>query len=293
MLYTIANNDLTVTISTLGAELMSIKDNEGREYLWQGDEKYWKGRAYNLFPICGRLTEGKYTYQGKTYEMNLHGFVRKSELKLISDRGGSAVTFRMRGNEETKKMYPFRFNYLVKYALNGNELIITYALINSGTKELIYAFGGHPGFNVPMMDDKFEDYYLEFSDSANPRQVVMSPTCYTTEERKNFSLRDGKILDLKHSLFDNDAIVLENVARAVGLKSKNHNKSVTVSYPEEMKYLAFWHTTKSDAPFVAIEPWTSLPSYDGVVDDLETKKDMFRLQPGGTHSLSWSIKINK
>ena len=34
------NEKLTVTISAHGAELQSIKNAEGREYLWQGDEKY-------------------------------------------------------------------------------------------------------------------------------------------------------------------------------------------------------------------------------------------------------------
>ena len=78
MIYTIENDSIRVQISDVGAELQSIvgkKDNT--EYLWQGDAQYWSGRAYNLFPICGRLTDGKYTYQGKTYEMNLHGFARK------------------------------------------------------------------------------------------------------------------------------------------------------------------------------------------------------------------------
>lgn len=293
MRYTISNSYLSVEIDTLGAELMSIKDNEGTEYLWQGDEKYWRGRAYNLFPICGRLTEGKYTHDGKTYEMNLHGFVRKSEHKMISDRGGTAITFRMRGTEDTKKMYPFRFNYLVKYQLVKNELKITYALINSGSKEIIYSFGGHPGFNVPMSDDKFEDYYLEFSDKTNPKRVVMSPNCLTTEERKEFPMRDGNKIDLKHNLFDNDAVVLEGAAKEVSIKSKNHNKSITVAYPD-MKYVAFWHTTGSkDAPFICIEPWCSLPSYEGVIDELKNKQDMFKLSPGLTHSVEWSIKINK
>lgn len=292
MIHTISNSFLSVDINSLGAELMSIKDSEGHEYLWQGDEKYWHGRAYNLFPICGRLMDGKYTYNGKTYEMNLHGFARKTEFKMISERAGTSIMFRIRGTEETKKMFPFRFNYLVKYELQKNVLKITYGLINPGSKEIIYSFGGHPGFNVPIMSDNFEDYYLEFSDRTSPKRVIMSPNYLVTKERRDFPLVDGNKIYLKHNLFDDDAIILEGAAKEVSIKSKNHDKSVTVSYPS-MKYIAFWHTTGStEAPFVCIEPWCSLPAYEGVVDELETKPDMFKLEPGGNHSVEWSIKIN-
>ena len=48
------NEKLTVEISSHGAELQSIRNAEGREYLWQGDEKYWPRRSPLLFPIvCG------------------------------------------------------------------------------------------------------------------------------------------------------------------------------------------------------------------------------------------------
>ena len=49
--YIIKNDKVTVVISDLGAEMMSIK-KDGCEYLWQGDSTYWAGRACNLFPFA-------------------------------------------------------------------------------------------------------------------------------------------------------------------------------------------------------------------------------------------------
>ena len=49
------SDKLTVEFTTLGGALSSIKDNEGIEYLWQGDAKYWSGQAPVLFPICVSL----------------------------------------------------------------------------------------------------------------------------------------------------------------------------------------------------------------------------------------------
>ena len=34
----------------------------GREYGWQGDERWWKGRAPILFPIVGGMWNGECRY---------------------------------------------------------------------------------------------------------------------------------------------------------------------------------------------------------------------------------------
>ena len=45
------NEQLSVVVSEKGAELQSIKDANGKEYLWQADPKYWNRRSPILFPI--------------------------------------------------------------------------------------------------------------------------------------------------------------------------------------------------------------------------------------------------
>ena len=67
-LYTLHNDTLTVTLDACGAVLHSIV-KDGAEYLWQGDARYWARRDANLFPYVGRLTDGQYLLDGKTYPM--------------------------------------------------------------------------------------------------------------------------------------------------------------------------------------------------------------------------------
>ena len=290
MLYTIKNKNIIVEIADMGGELMSIKSVDGREYLWQGNPDFWSGRAYNLFPIVGRLTEGKYTYKGKTYEMNLHGFVRKTQLS-IACQGMDSITFYLKSNEDTLKMYPFEFDYRLTYTLKDSTVIITYEVTNASEEVMPFAVGGHPGFNVPLCEDEtFEDYYLEFDKEAPVKELVLSETCYMTDGEKDFKLEDGKILRLKHNLFDNDAIVLKDMSKKVTLKSKKRRKSITLAYPD-MKYLGIWHKPKSKAPYVCIEPWISVPAYDNVIDDLETKRDMKKLKSGDKYSNTFTITI--
>lgn len=292
MNYTISNDQIEVTVSDVGAELMSIKSlKDGTEFLWQGDPAFWAGRAYNLFPICGRLAEGKYTFRGETYEMNLHGFVRKSILDatvLARDK----IDFGLRSDERTKAMYPFDFEYHICYSLVGSTVKMEISVINHTDSTMPFALGGHPGFNVPLAGaGAFEDWRLEFCPECEPVRVVFSDACLTTEERKPFQLEDGKILRLRHDLFDHDAVVLAGTSHRVSLKSDLSPHSVTVEVPDAMKYLGIWHAPKKEAPYVCIEPWTSLPAYDGRVDDLETKEDMFELSPLASYELIWTITV--
>ena len=292
MIYTIENAKIKASVSTMGAELVSlILKKTGTEYLWQADPTYWTGHAYNLFPICGRLWEGKYTYRGKTYEMNLHGFARKTEYEL-AEQTDSTLTFRLTDSDVTYAQYPFHFELLLTYTLDGASVKTTFRIVNKDEKELIYAVGGHPGFNVPLAEgETFEDYTLTFGEKCAPEQVCMSETCYCLAgTTKPFPVRCGKSFKLQHSLFDNDAVFLTNMAKEVTLKSGVSKHFVTVSYPE-MKYVGFWHKPKTEAPYVCIEPWMSIPADDGKVDDFETKRDMLRLAPGGEREIEFTITI--
>ena len=291
MLYTIENKKLCVQIASLGAELMSIKTKaDGCEYLWQGDPKYWRSRACVLFPICGRLVDGYYTYEGKKYEMELHGFVRRREFTVFEQKE-DAITFEFKADEQSLAIYPFDFTFRVTYALDGNKLVNKFTVINNGQAVLPYAVGGHPGFNVPFDGNgSFEDYYLSFGEKCEPEMFLLSPTCFLNGETAPFKLTCGTRLPLVHSLFDNDAIFLKNMAKSVTIKSKTTKKSLTVEY-EDFDYVGLWHAMKSDAPFLCIEPWTGLPATDGIHDDFATKQAMRYLDGGKETSLSFNVIV--
>ena len=291
MLYTIENKKLHVEIASLGAELMSIKTKaDGCEYLWQGDSKYWSGRACVLFPICGRLVDGYYMYEGKKYEMELHGFVRRREFTVVDQRD-DAITFEFKADEQSLAIYPFDFTFRVTYAFDGDKLVNKFTVVNNGESVLPYAVGGHPGFNVPFDGNgKFEDYYIAFGEKCEPEMFLLSPTCFLNGETAPFKLKCGTRLPLVHSLFDNDAIFLKNMAKSVSIKSKTTKKSLTVEY-EDFDYVGLWHAMKSDAPFLCIEPWTGLPATDGIHDDFATKQAMRYLDGGKETTLSFNIIV--
>lgn len=285
------NEKLRVTARDLGGDLISVYGKEtGCEYLWQGDPTYWSGQAPSMFPICGRLKDGKYTYDGKEYEMILHGFVKVSTLTVEEETKSRAV-FLLTDNEETRASYPFAFAYRIIYTLEDNRLTVTYRVENKDEKELIFALGGHPAFNLPLEKDVADDtYYLEFAPDLHPERMGCSAACLFPDSYSPYSLTDGKYIPFAHSLFDDDAIFLRNAGTHVTLRSSASARAIRVDFAD-FTHVGFWHMPKTDAPYVCIEPWDSVPALDGVPTVLETKPQMNRLPSGKSMEKSFTITL--
>jgi len=292
MNYTIKNQYLSVEISDAGAELQSVKSTDGTEYLWQGESAYWEDRAPNLFPYIARLTDGKYTAKGRQYEMKIHGFIKYMTLQAETQTQDS-ITFRLDSNEETKKQYPYDFTYWQTYQLRDNILITTTRVENRGACRMYFAVGGHPGFCVPLEKElSFEDYYLEFDLVSHPYRVGFTDTCFLNGQDKEYCLEQWSKILLRHDLFDEDAVVLKHMPHQVRLASGKGTRSVTVRYPD-FPYIGFWHKPKSEAPYVCIEPWSALPSRDGIVEELSCQSDLTGLDAGENYEITWTIEIGQ
>ena len=290
MLHTIQNEYLTVVAAEKGAELQSVLGADGTEYLWQGDSTYWSDRALNIFPYVARLRGGEYYLDGELHRMQIHGIAPYREFSLVSNDGTSMV-LELCSDAESGEQYPRRFAFRVNYALHGRTLEVTYEVENRDERTMFFGLGGHPGFNVPLAKGKrFEDYRLRFETACEPNRVGFTADCFVSGERTPFALKDGTILSLAHDLFDEDAIVLADMARAVTLEAEGDEHSVTVRYPG-MQYLGLWHWPKTDAPYLCIEPWCSLPARAEGETVLEEQEDLIKLPGGETYRNVWTIEV--
>lgn len=290
MLHTLFNDTLTVKIDDFGAELVSTVGN-GCEYVWEGDEKHWDGHAPILFPICGRLFEKKYTYRGKEYEMNLHGFARDTQF-AVKRKTDTELVLEINSNEESLAIYPFAFSFEVSYVLEGNTLRSDVVITNKDEKVMPATFGAHPGFSTPITKGvPFESYYLSFGEVCTPNKLILSDSCLLTGLCEALPLDGGRKLHLNHEMFAHDGIFMSHIPSSVTLASDLDARSVTMVFPE-FPYLGIWQAYDNDTPYVCIEPWCGLPAYEGRVDDLEKKNDMFHLLPGEVKKLSYSIIYN-
>ena len=286
MIYNLKNNEISVNISDMGAEVVSVKRGDC-EYIWQGDPAYWTGHAPILFPICGRLFGNTYTYGDREYTMNLHGFARKSVFD-VAERDDTHIVLKLTQNEQTLEVYPFDFELTVTYVLDGKSLNSYINIKNTGDKILPATFGAHPGFNVPLDSGRFEDWYVEFGEDCTPNELIFSDTCFNTGKKRAYELVDSRILPLRHSLFDIDGVFLDRIASSATLKSDVSERYVTLVYPD-MPYIGFWHKPQSEAPYVCIEPWCGLPTYDGAHERIDEKNDMFHILSGREKTVNYTL----
>ena len=291
MLYTIKNDHLTVTISDLGAELTSVLGADGCEYLWQGDARYWGSRAPWMFPVCGRLYQGKYSCNGKEYELPNHGFARHSQFCLTAQTNDS-ITLTLNANEQTKTLYPFDFSFSVIYRLAKNTLNCSLVVKNTGKELLPFAVGAHPGFCAPInKNGTFEDCYLEFAEVHTPNKILFTENLLTSGERAPYTLRDGRFIDLTRDFFAADATFLADTCSEVTLRSRCDAHTVTLRYPD-FAYVGIWTKAEDGADYVCIEPWCGLPGRDGGVEDIKDKAYMVHLNVGEESVSSLEIRFS-
>ena len=296
MIYSIENQHLKIEVNSTGAQLYSVYSKKtDTEYLWQGNPAYWSGRAYNLFPFIGRRYNNIFKYNGHEYESRTHGLARYFEFALET-RSARKLVFLLKSNSFTLREYPFEFEYRVTFELKDSELLVKQEALNTDKKEMICAFGGHPGINVPFGAGSFEDCYLEFREkTAVKRRTLALGDRYMSGEEESFPLIDGVKLTLNHGLFEHDAIILANTCRYVMLKSEKEDRYVAMRY-NDFKYIGFWHAmphSAKDAPFVCLEPWSALPARDGVIETLEEIPDMTHIAPGKTATCSFTLEIHE
>jgi len=285
----LANDHLRVDISTQGAELQSIFNKHTKlEYLWNGDPAFWAKRSPVLFPVVGELKNHQYTYKGKSYQMSRHGFARDKQF-TVSDHGDHTVTFLLTDSPETLEVYPFHFNFSIQYTIDDNRVYVVYEVKNTGKETMYFSVGGHPAFNVPIADKTtFEDYYVCFSRVENAGRYPLSAEGLL-ETQPELMLHNTEKLPLRHSLFQEDALVFKHLQSAsITVESAKTDRGFTV-YFEDFPYLGLW--TKKDANFLCVEPWCGIADNVNATGELTVKEGIISLHPNEIFERQWSVEV--
>lgn len=287
---TISNKLLTVTASSVGAELQSIRSNlTGYEYLWQGDPYYWKRRSPILFPIVGAVWDGKFRMDGKEYAMGQHGFARDMNFATVVDSPEGEMWFSLKSDEETLGKYPRKFHLAVGYRLLNERVIVMWRLQNCDDKDMCFQIGAHPAFNLPGFNSREKVRgYLEFEKSRLTAQVIESKGCVGAAI-KEIDLPES-ILPLTADTFRDDALIVGNQNISyTGILTSDRMPYVSLVFYSP--YVGFW-APAPDAPFVCVEPWYGRADSVGYDGDFSGKEAVQRLAPGEVFSKQYTIIID-
>jgi galactose mutarotase-like enzyme len=282
---TLRNSELHVTVNFKGAELSSVKNNEGIEYVWQAKKDVWARHAPILFPIVGKLKNDEFIFEDESYSLPQHGFARDMDFELIRGDENSCC-FRLSSNEETLQKYPFEFDLDVSYSLQGSTLVTSYRIKNNSVGAMFFSVGAHPGFNCPLTPgEKFEDYYLEFENS--PLQRMLLKDGLISDRKSELQLPDKKLF-LASELFDQDALVFENsqISR-ISLRSSVSSHSVIMEC-KSWPYFGVW-TKKGNRNFVCLEPWYGIADHASHDQKLNRKKGIITLPSAEEFKCSFSV----
>jgi galactose mutarotase-like enzyme len=268
--HSISNTQISISVNSLGAELISLKKNE-KEFLWQSDKNVWARYAPVLFPIVGKLKNNEYLFDNTAYNLPQHGFARDSEFTLIA-QNKTSLEFEITADENTLKIYPFHFSLRILYELNENSLTIKYKVFNPDKKDLLFSIGAHPGFNCKSLNDN----YLEFENKNELTAEKLKDGLLSGETYK-LKLENGR-LQLSTELFDNDALVFKNTQiEKVALCSTKTKEKIILTC-KNWPYFGIWTKKGSDA-FVCLEPWYGIADSVNSSGELVKKEGIVKIGP--------------
>lgn len=277
---------IAATIKADGAELCSLKNADGLELLWQAGPE-WPRHAPLLFPIVGQLKNDRLTHRGKTYGMAKHGVAREQRFEWV-EQGATSCRLVLNDNADTRTHYPFPFRLVVAYAIGERELAVSLEVTNTGKEMLPASIGGHPAFNWPLLPGlSKEAYSLTFSDEEPaPIRRITEGLMRAKPEPNPIQ---GRMLKLAESLFDDDAVIIDQLKSKSVRFAADRGPSIEMSW-EGFPQLGVW-SKLGGAPFLCIEPWAGFASPQEFDGEFSDKPGLMHFAPAERRTFRYRIRV--
>ena len=262
-----------------GAELVSVKAN-GIEKIHDG-ESFWNRHSPVLFPIVGKLKNGKTIIENKEYEMGQHGFARDMEFEQIDEN-----SYVLKSNEQTKEKYPYDFELYISYEVEKNKVTTKYKVVNKDTRLMYFGLGGHPAYAGEYSSGK---YRLEFEDIEDRLEIYQLQDGLLKKEPEKLSkfFRENRIF-LDEKTFENDALIIKNI-NSSKIYLKTETKTIFAFEFKGFPFLGVW--SKPGAPFVCIEPWQNHTDDVNSTGNLKDKENIITLEPNQEFTAEYSVEF--
>ena len=288
MTFELKKGTLRATAQSKGGELTSLRDGNGREYIWEGNPDFWSGQNPILFPIVGSLLNGKIQINGTTYEMGRHGFARGMEFAPV-EQGEDFVALELRETEETLACYPFPFSLRVTHRLLEDGFSTAFSVQNTGGSPMPFCIGGHTAIRIPE-GERFEDFHLLFDQAETADSHLLSPQGIILHDGRKAMLDGTGTLALDYQDFAQMDTLIFSMLRSgnVSLVHRETGRGVRLDF-HEFPMVAFW--TKPGAPFLCMEPWLGCAAWDNESGRFEDKLFCATLQPGEVKELAYTFYL--
>jgi galactose mutarotase-like enzyme len=279
--------ELQATISSLGAELVSLRDSNGFDYLWNGDPAWWPSHAPILFPIVGEVREGALKVDGKLYPIGRHGFARGSMFEVVRAER-TRCSFQLCANDQTRAHYPFEFALNVDYEVVGHQLRLRAEVMNRGEDVMPVSLGFHPAFRWPLVPGVPREAYAISFEKPEDKPIRRLASGLLAADAIPSPVHDKK-LGLTDALFINDALIFDRLSSRRVIYRASTGPSIEVQF-DSMPHLGIW--SKPGAGFVCIEPWQGFASPEDFDGELKDKPGMTLAPPGTTKRFEIAVGVS-
>lgn len=287
-LVTIGSDGLTARINPQGAELWSLTDRAGREYMTDADPAFWTGHAPLLFPIIGSVAGDRLHIDGRDYVQPRHGFARNNRFAL-AERGEDHVTFRLIDSVDTRANYPFVFVLDMAFRLEGMTLAMTATVRNPGDVPLPFSFGYHPAFAWPLPGGAAKHAHKLVFEKAEPQDVrrLREATGLLLAAPEPTPV-DGRELRLREQLFEANALIWDKLASRSLSYGAEGGAWLDIAFPDTAQ-LGVWQ--KAGASYICIEPWQGHADPEGYDGDFRDKPGVVLLEAGQSRSFRMNVTV--
>ncbi|MBC8110835.1 MAG: hypothetical protein H7Y04_07230 [Verrucomicrobia bacterium] len=268
--------------------LYSVIDGVSEDEL---PENSWYRSSF-LFPFPGRIRDGKYTFEGKTYQLPinetsrnnaLHGLVfdKKFMPEVIGDET-LALKYSYDGSLEG---YPFPFEISIFYTapVSGN-FGWKVTIKNTGVSNLPYGFGWHPYFNTGTPVDKLNISFPATSGFESDKQMIPTGKRLPAKQfSRQYSKKDAT--NLNNTNYDNCFGI--GWKKEILLADAEKNLLLTMQQ-NQFDFVQLY--TPPDRQSIAIEPQTCL------ANAFNEKNSLYNCQTLATEqevNFEWHIFLQK
>lgn len=286
------NASVKVEIETFGAEIKSVvKKATGQEYMWCANPAYWGKTAPFLFPFIGKLVEEQYTYNGKVYPAQKHGFGQRVAYEVV-EQTTDRVLLRTTDSEETYVNYPFHFVLDIEYVLQEDAVQENWYVKNTGNNTMYFSVGGHAAFACPLNGECRTGQQIKLF-GAEHKNVIFSLRInekgLVTDELLMLDVEEGFVKIDEHT-FDSDALVFDGEGvTAVGLCDEAGKEYVRVEC--DAPVWGVWSMPDNGASYVCLEPWYGICDYEGFEGELAERPYTNVAKPGETWKGGNTIRL--
>ena len=302
---TLASGDLRLRVSPFGASLRGLwRETEGgqkQEIItgYTGAKGKVGGQGDVLIPFPGRVRDGRYTFDGNTYEMArndkdgpnaIHGFLRLVAWETPAQTG-NWVRFAASLDPAAHPGYPFGLRATVLYMLDQNRFSCRYTLENTGEQAAPVAIGFHPYFTVGGESINADTLHLPFQSTLEMANLLPTGQVVPVEGTSFDFQQPHSIGDtVFNTCFLNPIRDTDGLLR-IRLADASDGNALTVWMDDTFNYVVLYSGDPLPEPHrrrsLAIEPMTCASDAFN-----HPEWGLVRLAPGQTFAGAWGVTAN-